>query len=120
MTNLATTAVPFFGARKFAQQLLSELAELRSQHEKAQSQLKELGALTFQQLEDRRRMLSQTIAELESKLRDDKSRIQGEMDSLTSSLADLKSKVVKTEELVLLQEAGIYQYCKNRGQSTIL
>ena len=106
----ATVSVPWFGARKLARDLLAELSDLKTQHAQAKAQLQELGALTVLQLEEKRSSLSKAIEEQQAKLLEDKSRLLAETETLKVALDQVRLAVVTTEELALLQEAGVYRY----------
>jgi hypothetical protein len=118
-------SVPLFGARKRAKELAGEVADLKSQ-------LDRLGGLTVLELESRRDALASEIESQQEQLATDKAAAEEELarqaseatESLSTELAtateqkatleqqlsDLKAQVVETEETVLLQEAGIYEY----------
>jgi hypothetical protein len=92
-------AVPFFGARKFATGLLGEIDTLARERDSALDKLQELGGLTIIQLEQRKQSIEREVAETAEKLH-----------ALNQQLADAKSQIVATEDIALLQEAGIYSY----------
>jgi hypothetical protein len=101
-----TQKIPFFGARKFAAQLQSDLEQLQSdleltikQRDQAHSQLKELGGLTILDLNERKRSLDSEIKERLERL-----------SSIDQQLAVVAKQIVETEDAAILQEAGVYSY----------
>lgn len=94
-----TRNVPFFGARKFATELLGEVDALARERDTALDRLKELGGLTILQLEERKQSAERQFAESTGKLQ-----------TLERQLAEAKTQIVTTEDMALLQEAGIYNY----------
>jgi hypothetical protein len=117
--------VPLFGARKRAKELIGEVAELRTQ-------LDRLGGLTVLELESRRDGLMAEIATQQEELQAEKANAEqalalqtteataalnaelaaatAQKVALEQQLSELRAQVVETEETVLLQEAGIYEY----------
>jgi hypothetical protein len=117
--------IPLFGARKRAKELNAEVARLREQ-------LERLGGLSLLEVEERRAKVSaeieQETARLEQERRDaaatlqreregataqareELSSLQAEHQQLDARLSDLRDEVVETEEVALLQEAGVYEY----------
>lgn len=117
--------IPLFGARKRAKELSAEAARLREQ-------LERVGALSLLEVEERRAKVSAEIEQeterLEQERRDaaatlqrereeataqarqELSSLQAEQRQLDARLSDLRADVVETEEVALLQEAGVYEY----------
>lgn len=117
--------IPRFGARKRAKELSAEVARLREQ-------LERVGALSLLEVEERRAKVSAEIEQeterLEQERRDaaatlqrereeagaqarqELSVLQAEQQQLDARLGDLRVEVVETEEVALLQEAGVYEY----------
>lgn len=120
-----TPSVPLFGARRKARELVVEVAELREQ-------LDRLGGLTVLELESQRDALQAEIAVLGEQLEIERSEAARAMEeqaaeahaalnaeltaateekaALDEEIASLKEEVVVTEEVALLQEAGVYEY----------
>jgi len=118
-------SVPVFGARRKARALAAEVTELRAQ-------LDRLGGLTVIELEDKRDALqaettaqreqieaerSEATAALEQQAAEAGAALQAELvtateekASLDQQLVALRAEVVVTEEVALLQEAGVYEY----------
>ncbi len=117
--------VPLFGARRKARELVQEVADLRAD-------LDRLGGMTVIELEDRRDKLAAEITSQQEQLETERSAAKEaqereageataalhaelatgaeEMAKLETQLSELKAQVVETEETVLLQEAGVYEY----------
>jgi DNA repair exonuclease SbcCD ATPase subunit len=91
--------IPLFGARKFATGLLGEIDTLVRERDSALDKLQELGGLTVIQLEQRKESIEREVAEATAKLH-----------ALNQQLTNAKSQIVATEDIALLQEAGIYSY----------
>src|SRR5262245_7685982 len=66
-------SIPWFGARKVARALFTELQGVRAQRDEARKQLETLGVLSIAQLEDRRAELERQIAEQSERLAREKS-----------------------------------------------
>lgn len=94
-----TQKIPFFGARKFAAQLLCDLELTIQQRDQAHSQLRELGGLTILELNERKN-------KVESEVRNSQERLS----SLNQQLETVAQQIVATEDAVILQEAGVYSY----------
>lgn len=103
-------SVPWFGARKMAHSLISEVQELRAQRDEMHDQLERLGGLTVLQLEARRADLERGIAEQASRLERERSEVAAALQALKAQLEEARKAIVATEDLALLQEAGIYKY----------
>ena len=116
--------VPWFGARKLARSLQKEVRSLQekgtSLDEEARSlhgqcadlrrKLKETGALTLLELEQRRSQLESTIQSQHSQLESDRLRAAESLKALDEQFKAAKAALVLTEELALLQEVGVYEY----------
>src|SRR5690606_26293503 len=92
-------SIPFFGARKMAEELIADLDAALRDRDNALARLRELGGLTFLELKDRQAVLA---GEIEQKV--------AELAGLKEKLAQAKSSIVETDEVALLQEAGVYAY----------
>jgi hypothetical protein len=92
----ADKKVPLFGARNIARQQADELEWLRAE-------MGRLGILDVAELERRRAQLHADIAAAQERLR-------AESAELERQLADLKQRVVTTQEEEILQEIGVYTY----------
>lgn len=129
---IGETDVPLFGARKRARELGAEVIELRGQ-------LERVGGLELIEVEHRREEISAELeatrsqieaerieakveldrkaAAAEEKLRSDLEQLEKERRELETRLGELRGEVVTTEETVLLQEAGVYEYHHPLGDS---
>ncbi|MFN0041785.1 MAG: DUF4041 domain-containing protein [Alphaproteobacteria bacterium] len=105
-----TLSVPWFSARKMARKLAVEVQELSSQRDQAYKQLEALGALTVLQLEARSLALENDIAEQAVRLKTERSEAAVALDTLKKECDDARRLIVTTEDLALLQEAGVYHY----------
>lgn len=95
--------VPLFGARKHARQTAENLDRANAEIARLRAEMDRLGALEVAELERQREALrAETQAMREN--------LAGERASLERALADLKTRVVKTQEAEILQEVGIYEY----------
>lgn len=132
-------SVPWFGARKLARSLLTRnaelvahLDELRAERHALRQHLETLGALDVIELGLRKNELEKEIeaqsTRLTAEAREHGSRLahaekehqvslrlqradaESRVQALQAQLAALQKTIVATEEVVLLQEAGVYQY----------
>jgi hypothetical protein len=110
MPTRPSRPLPWFGVRKFARGLIAELEEVSAQRDEARKQLETLGALSILQLEERRKELERAIAEQEAKIARKESEAAAALDSATKLLEEARKSIVETEDLALLQEAGVYRY----------
>src|SRR6478735_3703723 len=116
-SEMQTTSVPVFGARKKAKELAAQVNELREQ-------LDRLGGLTVLELESKRDALQVEITHQREQLETEKSEatraveeqaaeasaaLSAQLAAATEEKAALEENVV-TEEVALLQEAGVYEY----------
>jgi hypothetical protein len=102
--------IPFFGARKFAQQQLKEIQNLRVKLAEARHQLDRLGAFTLIELEERTTAAREALAAQEKKLAAEKEEAKLSLQLLLQRLEEVRQTIVATEDVALLQEAGIYHY----------
>lgn len=137
--DLVPSSVPWFGARKLARSLMTRNAalvaaqdELRAELDGLREQLERLGALEVIELGRRREELEKQIeaqkarltaearehmsrlasdeAEHQKRLRQQQTGAESQIQTLRTQLSELQKTVVATEEVVLLQEAGVYRY----------
>src|SRR3990172_9589859 len=102
--------VPWFGARKMARALVTEVHELHAQCDQMRGQLERLGALPVLQLEAQRAGLERAIAEQTARLEREREAEAVAAQVLKLQLEEVRKSIVATEDLALLQEAGIYHY----------
>jgi hypothetical protein len=95
--------IPLFGVRGKARELSAEVIQLRAEIDRLHVEMERFGMRSAIELEQYRERLRQEIAEQSA-------RGQAERQALEQRLDELRRQVVKTEEVALLQEAGVYQY----------
>lgn len=111
MTNQKSRrAIPFFGARKFAQSLLNEIATLEARSLDLAGQIERLGVLSVVQLEEKRVSLQRDIEALEARRERDRLESVEAIRLASAQLDEARKAIVVTEDLALLQEVGIYRY----------
>lgn len=110
MTDQSVRTIPFFGARKMARALLTEIEALQAQCDQVKEQLARLGALSVLQLEARRAELEREIADQETRLQRERTDAAEAARGASAQLDEIRKSIVATEDLALLQEAGIYRY----------
>lgn len=137
-TRSSPPSIPWFGARKTARKLATELDELRGLHEAtraqldrltllahqmvaelkdvraerdtAREQIRSLGALTTFELETRSNQLTREIAEQAARLAKEKMDAADAVAAMKHDLKRAHAAIVATDDITLLQEVGIYQY----------
>ena len=102
--------MPWFGARGFAQELLGELDFVRQQQDETREQLQRLGAMSILEREAERARLEAQVAELSSYLMAERKAAKTDLESLEAKIVEVRSAIVQTEDLALLQESGVYEY----------
>jgi len=103
-------SVPWFGARKFATTLLDEIDQLRAERDTLREQLTRLGALTAIQLEAKRNELESAITEQAKRLEQERQTAAAALNDLKTQVDQARKAIVQTEDVALLQEAGVYAY----------
>lgn len=106
----ALPSIPWFGARRMARELVNEVQSLRLKNTKMHEQLDKLGAFSIIQLEAQRKDLERLIAEQMSRLEHERSAAMKEILALKEQIEEVRKTLVITEDLALLQEAGVYHY----------
>lgn len=106
----ARLSIPWFGARKMARKLTIEVQTLRDQRDTARRQLERLGALPVLQLEARRIELEREIAEQKKRIDRGWSEGAAALANLKKQILEARQSIVITEDMALLQEAGVYHY----------
>jgi hypothetical protein len=133
-----TVRVPFFGVRKFAKTIAAELAEHREENARLKAQLDRLSSMSKElvaEFKDARHGRDMAMAQIESlglvnalelrKQEEDLNRqilaqrntlsaeraaARADLDRMNEELKKAHAGIVATDDLTLLQEAGIYQY----------
>lgn len=103
-------SVPLFGARKFAKTLLVEIDQLRAERDSLREELNRLGGLTLVQLEAKRKELESAIAEQSGRLEQERQTAAATLSEVKTQLDEARKAIVQTEDIALLQEAGVYVY----------
>lgn len=106
----ATRTIPLFGARKMARTLLAEVEALSAQRDQLRGQLTRLGAFCVLQLEAKRADLEREVAEQALRLQRERADAAEALRATSAQLDEVRKAIVATEDLALLQEAGIYRY----------
>ena len=102
-TPAYSAKVPLFGARKHARQTAENLDRANAEIARLRVEMDRLGALDVAELERQREALKVETQAMCVNLASKRA-------SLERELADLKTRVVTTQEAEILQEVGIYEY----------
>lgn len=102
--------IPFFGARKVAAQLVGQVTDLRGKLDDANVILQRLGALPILELEALRAKLEKDITTQREELARERSEANTAIESSRAELGRVRQQIVETEDVALLQEAGVYHY----------
>jgi hypothetical protein len=103
-------SIPWFGARKLVKTLLDDVEKLRAERDTLHDELTRLGGLTIIQLEAKRTQLESTIAEQTARLERERLAAAAAVTDLKVKLEEARKAIVATEDVALLQEAGVYDY----------
>ncbi|GAA3745082.1 exonuclease VII large subunit [Spinactinospora alkalitolerans] len=115
------TDIGVFGARSKARELAVQVNRLTDDNVRLRADLERLGALEAAELEQAKQRLKDDIAALEAEERAQRdqaaaahraaaSQAAAEIARLQSRMAELRRGIVVTEDLLVLQEAGVYEY----------
>ncbi|MEY9211482.1 DUF4041 domain-containing protein [Thermobifida halotolerans] len=115
------TEIGLFGARGKARELAREVNRLADENAALRADLDRLGALDVVELERRKRHLTEEIESARAAWESERQRADrehqaqharavGELNAVASQLAALQQQLVVTEDLLILQEAGVYEY----------
>lgn len=117
MTAANPRKVPIFGARAFARELLGTIGTLESTQRALQNemdalkrQMTELGHLSILELEAQKSRLQYEVLELEQAISGKVKAAQDVLAREQSTLDAVRAQIIETNELSLLQEAGVYRY----------
>jgi hypothetical protein len=113
--------VPFFGARRAARELGTEVDALRAEVSALRTELERVGALDAIQIEAERNAARQRFQAQEreqeqsrsaalAKTAAEASGLTAQRDALAAEIGLLKSQVAHLEGTLLLQEVGVYEY----------
>lgn len=106
--NIANDQVARLG--ELGRDLVSEIEKVRQERDSAHEQLQALGGLSILQLEARRKELETEISEHACKLSRERFEIAAAWQELKRQIYEAKKNIVITQEIELLQEAGVYDY----------
>lgn len=106
----ANRKVPFLGARRFARQVLDELAQVSKDRDAMHATLSRIGGLSQLERERRLEQLNAEIAGTSAEWKAQLVQLGSERDQLMAQIESLRKEVVETRERALLQESGIYEY----------
>ncbi len=107
---LPVVSVPWFGTRRLARSLMLEVAALRNERDDLRAQMARLGALSVIELEAKSKELEADIAAQRVRLEREREAAMTAVEVLKKQLAEARKAIVETEDLALLQEAGVYHY----------
>lgn len=116
--------IPLFGARKYARELLSvidklegerrelqaEIVRLKAERHQMKEQMAKLGVLPVVELETMRASLQRELEQIQAIRKDSMAELATIKAKADALMENARKTVVETEELALLQEAGIYHY----------
>lgn len=112
-----TKKIPFFGVRRFARELLDTINTLendqKAQHTeiaRLMHQMVELGHFTVMELEAKKIELQNELVQLALNFEVKQSDASNALAEKQAQLDATRAQIVATEELALLQEAGVYRY----------
>jgi hypothetical protein len=107
---ISSNAIPIFGVRKFARDLIEKVNSLQSECEQLRSQAERFGFLTVLELEAAKAALVDEIAMLRQQVQSEREEAASAIRAASDELSEIKSIIVETEDLALLQLAGVYAY----------
>lgn len=93
-----------------ARTLLVEVEAVSAQRDQLSGQLTRLGAFSVLELEAKRADLEHQVAEQALRLRRERADAAEALRATSAQLDEVRKAIVATEDLALLQEAGIYRY----------
>ncbi|MGY1409367.1 DUF4041 domain-containing protein [Luteimonas sp. A611] len=106
----ANRKIPLFRVRRFARELLAELAAVSRDRDEIYATLSRIGGLDQLERERTLERLSGEIKASNSAWKAQLAELGAERDQLLAQVAELRTDVVETRERALLQESGIYEY----------
>lgn len=109
--------IPWFGARKLARSLQSEasrlqsdLAAARAERDELRRQIDRLGLMSVVEIEQKKVQLQSEFEASKASLERKRQQLQASVDGLKLQCSELQKSIVATEEMALLQEAGVYKF----------
>ncbi len=131
LKNSERSAIPFFGARKYAERLVTEnelleqerneallrcrelsgyVTQITDRYEEAVRQLEQIGGASLLEVEARRKHLEVEVANLAAQISQERAHAEAETRAIAAELAEARRDIVETREIALLQEVGVYEY----------
>jgi len=131
LKNSERSAIPFFGARKYAERLITEneqleqerneallrcrelsdyVTQITDRYEEAVRQLEQIGGVSLLEIEARRKHLEVEVANLAAQINQERAHAEAEKRAIAAELAQARRDIVETREIALLQEVGVYEY----------
>jgi len=110
MDTTATSGIPWFGARKLARHLSIEVEHLREERDEMRRRLETLGVLSVTELEERKNALKRDLDDVRAQIDREQRDSQAALDEIAKQAATSRQQLVQTDEIALLQEAGVYRY----------
>lgn len=102
--------IPFFGARKLAQEMAGELTRLREELGHAKKELRRLGAFTLLEIEQQASEARTAAATQAARLAQEHEEAKTALQLLLRRRDEVRQEIVTTEDVALLQESGVYRY----------
>lgn len=102
--------IPWFGARKMVRALNQSLQIIAKERDEMRQHLERLGAMSNVELEKLREKAKGELKELISQSERTRIAALEEEQGSKDRLAEIRRTIVATDELTLLQEAGVYRY----------
>ncbi|MCK1430678.1 DUF4041 domain-containing protein [Bradyrhizobium sp. 87] len=131
LKNSESSAIPFFGARKYAQRLVKEneqveqerdealqrcrelsgfVTQITDRYEVAVKQLEQIGGASLLEIEAHRKHLEAEVAILTAQISEERAQAEAGKRAIAAELAETRRAIVETREIALLQEVGVYEY----------
>lgn len=109
--------IPLFGARRFARQVMEDLAAVSRDRDAMHATLSRIGGLSQLEREKTLERLNVEIAGTSAEWKAQLAQLSAERDQLMAQIEELRKEVVETRERALLQESGIYEYTHPLGDA---
>lgn len=104
------TKIGMFGARSKAKELAAEVNRLLNENAQMHAQMARLGVLSVVELELLKATLSADLERQQAEHQNGLNARRAEKADLEAQLAQLKQQVVTTQDTLILQEVGVYDY----------
>ncbi|MDL5366567.1 DUF4041 domain-containing protein [Xanthomonas sp. NCPPB 2654] len=106
----AKRKIPLWGVRRFARQVLDDLAAVSKDRDEIHATLSRIGGISQLEREREIERLNVEIACASATWKDQLAALTAKRDELLLQLDELQKQVVETRERALLQESGVYEY----------